>query len=335
MKLVQFRAAALAQLNAATTAEPNANVHLLYSSELADPLGLAKEKRREQALIRPPSRWQMDEATWPRVVTLDCRRVASYLLETSTAFDDPLFEDSITRAHAEAFEGALPDPALLNSTQDATRHAVCGWIVSSESADTIAGRFSVHGRKQDPHKREHWLRWHDPRLIPHLWPTFSDAQRHLLLGERAVWFAPDARRGMRAYAGAPGQPEPSTPEEALAAPYVPFPSAEQWNRLTQVVPANHLLNQWAAQLEREGRDLPADALERIHRQLDEARRHGLDAEDMVFYAMLSLQLAPAATRDPMFERAVVRCKQAGVAVRDALADLPDEFWLRYGAAHPA
>ena len=56
---------------------------------------------------------------------------------------------------------------------------------------------------------------------------------------------------------------------------------------------------------------------------------------MVFYAMLSLQLAPAATSDPVFEHAVARCRQTGVAARDALADLPDEFWLRYGAAHPA
>lgn len=335
MNLTQFRAAVLAQLKAAKAPIANANIHLLYSPELADPLGLAHEQRREQAYIRPPGRWQLDEATWPRVVTLDCRRVASYLLETDAALDDPLFEDSITRAHAEAFEGALPDPALVNGTQDATRHAVCGWIVSPERAETIALRFSTHGRKQDPRKREHWLRWHDPLLMQHLWSTFSDAQRHLLLGDRLAWFVPDGRGGLHTYTGAPGGPVPSTPEEMLASPHVPLPTAEQWDRLAQVVPAHHLLNQWAAQLERNGRDLPADALQRVHQQLSEARRHGLDAEDMAFYAMLSLQLAPAATRDPVFGHAVARCKQAGVAVRDALAELPDEFWLRYGTAHPA
>ena len=331
MELQAFRRQVLDALHTAKSQWPDASIHLLYSPELSDPLEVSQDTKRECALIRPPSGWPMEQANMPRVVTLDCRRVASYLLETDPALDDPLFESSVTQAHAEAFGQPAPDLTATNEVHDAVLTSVCGWVVSPDPAATVALRFSMAGKWRDERRFKRWLRWHDPRLMPHLWPALGDDQRRVLLGEQLLWLAPGLWGELRGYIGEPGENGPTAPEALLDAPYVPLPTPSQWQRLQRVPLVNNLLAKWRDVLAAKGQDLPATSLDRLHAYLGEAQERGLDGEDMSFYAMVAVQLAPSATQDAEFDRMVQQCRAKAASLRDGIDGLSDEFWGRYGA----
>ena len=74
-----FRKPLIEALRAVKAQQPETLLHLLYSPELADPLTLIDDARRETALIRPPSLATHiitpQKQNLPRLITLDCLRI--------------------------------------------------------------------------------------------------------------------------------------------------------------------------------------------------------------------------------------------------------------------
>ncbi len=108
-----LRHAALALLRAALSQRPSAGIFLLYSPGADDPLGLrdpapladADRAAGQAPPAKPHTRtvaripWgRMPAAYQSRIIELDCRKVAAYLLESHPGLDDPLLEESFTLA---------------------------------------------------------------------------------------------------------------------------------------------------------------------------------------------------------------------------------------------
>ncbi|HEU4621022.1 MAG TPA: hypothetical protein VFS42_02255 [Burkholderiaceae bacterium] len=325
MQLPAFRQSVISAVQAATHARPLARLHLLYAPELADPLSLRESTARETALMHPPKPWRLRGDQLPRVITLDCRQVAAFLLETDPGLDDPLFEASISRAHAEVFGGAALDPTLRNDDPHATRRGVCGWIVSSDSAQAIAhriGRFS-HQHRNGPR----WLRWHDPDRFEHIWPTLDAHWREVVLGDDATWVAPGAQGEIVCYAS-------PAASEIASAPTDDKTNAEQltpahWAVIDHVPIVNDLRERWRGMLAEDGKPLPHDAIARLHSLVAQAREHGFDGGDLAIYVLTAVQLRPGATRSAPFTSMLQRLRAEGGDLRHGLHQLDEPFWNHY------
>lgn len=323
----EFRRQLLAAVQKAKALQPDAHLHLLYAPELADPLQLADETRRAQALIRPvgvEQAWLGEAAQLPRVITLDCRRIASYLLESDPGLDDPLFEASITQAHAEVCLGLGVDTGLTNDDAGHAACTVCGWIVSEDSAATIAQRIGRQSRANHPGHRGEWVRWYNPIHLDAVWRSLTAEQRHSLIGN-ATWLAHDATARLTTYRAA----DHDAPERADTAPSVGRLDRDQWQLLDNAVLVAGLARSWQGLCDAEGLTLPADATDQLHRHALTARRHGLDAQDLALYAMTAVQLPAGATQAPEFLQLLEQVVASGCDLGDGLRNLPDTFWQRY------
>ena len=327
MTEAEFRRQLLAAIHDAKASHPDAHLYLLYAPELADPLQLADEARRTQALIRPmgvEQAWLGETAQLPRVITLDCRRVASYLLESDPGLDDPLFEASVTLAHAEVCLGMRVDTTLTNDDAGHAEGAICGWIVSEESAATIAQRIGSQSRANHPGHRGEWVRWYNPIHLDAVWRSLSAEQRHSLIGH-ATWLAHDAAARLTAYRAA----DHDAPERADTSPSARLLDRDQWQALDNAVLVAALARSWQGLCDAEGRTLPADATDQLHRHALAAQRHGLDAQDLALYTMTAVQLPAGATQAPEFLQLVEQVVTRGSDLGDGLRNLPDTFWQRY------
>lgn len=325
MNITEFRAAVLEQLTAAKAAMPDAHIHLLYAPELADPLQLVDDGKREAARIRPlfmQTHWP--EKALPRLVTLDCRRVAAYMLETDPALDDPLLEASITQAHAELHLGNRVQPVLTNDSPGMAERSVCGWIVSPESAKAFAARINWQSGQPHPRHRSRWVRWYMPDHLNALWPTMSAPQRQALLGQ-ATWLAHDAMGWLFRYT-ADAIPQGETAVDPQDAPRL---TEQQWQTADNVPVVTELTRAWQRLCDAEGRPLPADATQRLHRHVAAARRLGLDAENLALYAMTVAQLPEGAAQAPEFVEMVRQIVSRGGTLVSGLRELPEDFWQRH------
>jgi hypothetical protein len=179
-KLADFRRQLLAAIHEAKARQPDALVHLLYAPELADPLELADDARRDTAMLRHPLETPAGpKQSQPRLVTLDCRRVARYLLETDPGIDDPLLESSITQAHAETILGESVQRVLTNDVPGLSEGSVCGWIISRDTASPLAARINACSNLFDTQQGRRWIRWYAPACITGLWPGLSDENERL------------------------------------------------------------------------------------------------------------------------------------------------------------
>lgn len=325
MNITEFRTAVLEQLKAAKAAQPDAHIHLLYAPELADPLQLVPDAKRDVARIRPlfmQTHWP--EEALPRFVTLDCRRVAAYMLETDSALDDPLLESSITQAHAELHQGESVQSVLTNDTPGMAERSVCGWIVSPESAKEFATRINWQSGQVHPQHRSRWVRWYMPDHLSALWPAMSPEQRQTLLGP-AMWLAHDVTGWLFRYSAevsAQGAPA-IDPQDA------PRLTEQQWQTLDNVPVVTELTQAWQRLCDAEGRPLPADASQRLHRHVAAARRLGLDAENLALYAMAVAQLSEGAAESPELVAVVRQTVSRGGTLATGLCKLPDDFWHRH------
>ena len=329
MKLAEFREQVLATLQSAKARWPQAKVFLFYAPGYDDPLRLAASDapaRRETALVRWAAGAGYDKEHFPRVIEFDCRRVAAYLLENDAALDDPLLEDTITRAHAD-----LHAPAPEPESDEGTGRAICGWLVSPDDAGTIARRFSNSSQRTDPTDRaRRWLRWHDPRTMAVLWPAMSNDQKAALLGEQLVWLAVDAAGHLVQFEAPLPDPASQMPEDPwerfLAQPSMNV-TKPQWETMHRVGLVNHLVDAWR---ERESEPLPHTATETIHRLVEQADGWGLDGRDLQTYVMTALDLRGDFQHEPSLVSALREAVQCPGTLGDHLAELPHEFWERYG-----
>jgi hypothetical protein len=322
MKLRDFRRQLLDALHDARALRPKAQLHLLYAPELADPLALAEEPRRDTARMRPPrvaADWP--EQAWPRIVTFDCRRVAPYLLETDASLDDPLLEASITHAHAEVWLGQRVRVEVTNDDPGMAQSAVCGWIVSAESAAQMSERIQRHAALFNSGNRRRWVRWYQPACIGLLWPLLTPLQQQALLGP-AAWLAHDAAGRLQCF-------ESDAAARLESQESTRFLSVAQWAAVDNQEVVADLVRRWQALCAAEARELPPDAAHRLHGLVQQARGHRLDAEDLAVFALLSVQLREGATSSPEFLRLLDSAQAAGGALRDVLADLSELFWRRY------
>jgi len=328
MKRVDFRQHVLAALHEAKARLPLQHLHLLYAPELADPLLLAGTSKRDTAHIRAPSgdaEWPRE--AWPFLVTLDCRRLAGGpSMQSDPGFDDPLLEASIAQAHAEVREGQRVR-VEVSSDDPGMAEAVCGWIVSPEPVAQLASRINRHAALFNSQDKRRWVRWYQPACICLLWPTLGVAQRQALLG-RGTWVAYDAVGHLRCFTADPDAGPSADPPPDLS-PASRYRSVAQWDMVDNVVVVTELLRQWHAFCFTHGRTLPRDAGVRLNAHVRRARGHGLDAEDLAFYALLAVQLLDGAMQSPDFLRLLHDTRVRGEPLRDALESLPDTFWSRY------
>lgn len=324
-ELATFRAALLQAVRSAREARPDAHIHLVYSPELFDPLDLVGDARRDMGLIHAPDHLasvSADRDQSPRLLTLDCRRVASYLLESDAALDDPAFEQSITQSHAEICLAQAYNAELGNDEREFSEYAIGGWLISTESAKALAARlrsFSSQGRT--------WVRWTNHAILSTVWPSMTAEQRHAMLGD-AAWLSFDAGAVLCQYAATvPAVAAPDVPGTVLT--FAPRLDAQQLSRIANVPLVRDLLAAWKSMCETEGVALPRNAEIDLHAHVTRAQQAGLDAESVAIYTMTLVQLKQGACDDGEWRALVSHAAHEGLALRDLLDTLSDPFWTRY------
>ncbi len=325
MTLSDFRQPLLNAIQAAKALYPEAHLHLLYAPELADPLQLVGNERREVGLIGGyPLLPQEPEQSRARLVTLDCHRIASYLLESDPGIDDPLFESSITQSYGEVVLGEHVQPAITNDDPHSAVRTVCGWIISTKGAPAMARRISHMSTMLDPALRQQTVRWYHPACFDTLWPGLSADQKRGLLGE-AVWFAHDLTGRLRRYEAKEAESEKAKDNTVQIRRLQPV----QAQALEDVPIVAALAQSWKGLCTEQGKPLPDNAVEQLHRHVQVARTHRLDADDLAMYALVAVQLPSEAMHAPDMTQVLEQVSSRRSTLRDALRTLPPVFWQRY------
>lgn len=330
MSEISFRQRLLVAIEEAQVRQPGMQLHLLYAPELADPLALVQDDRRSSSLLRTPLVAALPDARTARVITLDCRRIASYLLETHHSIDDPLLESSITQAYAEIYLEGGVQSALTNDDFGMAEGAICGWIISADTAQQIASRVNGMSSLSGAGQRPRLVRWYCAGSLSTLWPTLTSGQKRSLLGD-AVWLLHDASGDLQRYVA--DRPQPS--DEAGQLHQVHRLSANQWQRIDNMPVVKVLAESWAAMCEEEGMSVPPDAHSQLHRHVQAAQEHKLDAENLMLYVMTAVQLPLGAMQSPEFTHMLRQVSNDGQPLREGLQRLPDQFWKRYEPAKDA
>lgn len=335
MNVTEFRTRVLAAIQEVKRDQPDAYLHLVYAPELADPLGLVNDDRRDAAHLLAMNGMKMTwpKEAWPRLITLDCRRIAAYLLENDPALDDPLLEASITQAHAEVCLDGGVNVMATNDDPGFAANAVCGWVVTPETALQVASRINrvstpsrelvfQSGEKYRVDRR--WVHWYQPEYFSALWPTMEDEERKALLGP-ALWLTHTVTGDLQRYStDATDAPGPFENHSALLKLRV-----AQWEAMDNAPIVKQLTKKWQALCEQRQRPLPKDAAEQLHRHVKAARDHGLDGEDLALYALLAVRLIPGATQTPVFVQMVQQVRARDGSMREGMRSLPDDFWEHY------
>lgn len=321
--LSHFRHAILEVIAAVKRQQPRSYIHLVYAPELADPLELLGDSKREAALIRPATLnvtgWPKDAC--PRLITLDCRRVAAYMLDTDVGLDDPLMESSISQSYAETLLGQRVNILQTNDEPGQVERTVCGWIVSTETAAQISVRISTSSSGMDIHRRRSWVRWYNPDYLEVLWPTLTATQKQNLLGQ-GVWIAHDGNGRLKTYA---------SEHEAALGPLPPSAvrlDTMQWLQLENVPLVQQLLQQWKNLCHDTARPLQPDAQEQLHQWVHCARQIGLDGEDIAVYAITAMQMPSGFAEDAELIAAVKNAVQQGDKLSQSLPALLDRYWAK-------
>lgn len=327
--LGSFRRQIFDALQAARNRWRDARLFLFYAPGFDDPLNLAKPEvasRRDTALVTWGRGAGYEQHHRPRLIEFDCRRVAPYLLETDPAFDDPLLEESITHAFHD-LSAAAPEP----DGEEGTGRALCGWLASTDSGETIARRFSGAAERLDPSNGgRYWLRWYDPRMMALLWPGMTDHQKTALLGERLTWLAFDAAGHLVEFSSpasaasfAPTHTEPL--QRLLQTPQV-LVTQPQWNAVHHVGLVNRLVEAWR---EQRGQPLPRDATDVVYREVLRAEGWGLGGRDLHVFVLTAVELRSGFEADAGLRAAVGAAARDPGTLADRIAELPPGFWARY------
>lgn len=323
--LHSYRLTLLRAIESIRAIQSAVHIHLIYTPELQDPLNLIDDTRREMALVRAPTYLKAIEPeikNAPRLVTLDCRRVAAYLLETDPGLDDPAFEHSISHSHAETCLAQSHDSSLNNDEHDFSKCAIGGWLIAGESAGTLAARlnnFSIHQRS--------WVRWTHPSVLGALWPSMSAEQRFMLLGD-ATWLVFDSNGSLQQYASTSGTTAATAPIRA-AMESTPRLEPQQMHRLRNVPLVRDLNESWKRMSDVQAKVHPANAEQQLHALVGVAQQAGLDAESVAIYAMTAVQLRHSATGDAEWTELVSHAASNGLPLCDLLSTLSASFWDSY------
>lgn len=328
-----FRTEVLAALRRFRSRWPGAKVFLFYTAELGDPLdvlpGIEAGLREHAAIIAGAGGSQ---STRPLVIELDGRRAAPFIFESDASFDDPLLEASIALVHQHVGTPTSEDAGDLLRDRALS---VCGWIVSTDSAKEIARRI---GRASSAinaiSSKRCLLRWHDPRVLSVVWPSFSEEQQVALLGEQSAWVAVDATAALvefvsdhsdKSFADATAD----RLDDPMNRPQLRM-STEQWKRALRAGAVNHLACRWRHQSDA---PLPRDAIDTLHDCVEQAEALGLDGTDLQVFALTAARLRRGFNADPVVRQAADHAREAPGTLADRFAELPVEVWTKYQAAN--
>lgn len=322
-QISNMRAAVLGQLSACLKISPDAQLHLVYLPELSDPLTLAADERRAFALIQPPaSSLAIRPDQGARLITLDCTKVAAYLLETHPALDDPVLESSITQVWQESAGRAAHDRALHNDEPDLSNLAIGGWIVSNECASVIAQRFRHAAPYYRASGHTYWVRWFCPDHLHTLWPTLTEPQRVALLGN-ATWVGIDPFGQIKVYRADYSAELASTPSNANKTRQL---SRDQILAVEEVPAVRDVVERWRDQAQLEGSALPPDAVIRVQSLIREAKDLGIRGAGLTTYALQALPLQDQARRDPDWLAAIRDLLVEGLPLTELHERLQPQFW---------
>lgn len=295
---------------------PDSRLHLLYAPDFDDPLQWISDTRRDTAMVR----WERSgytSETYPRVIEMDCRKVAPYLLETDPSLDDPWLEASITHAYRYTHSQGDTDEG------DSDR-ALCGWIVSPDSPKVIAQQLLRVSRLFDANRNMPiGSHWHDPRVIALLWRTFSAEQQGALLGARIRWIGIDGAGRLVDFYSAHASQQASGPLKL---------SSQQRQQLERSAVIHEHLRHWHRQCVSDGTPLPHDALETMCRLVMTARTYHLDGYDLQVFVRLATQLPPGAERAPALQAAAGEAAESPGTLFDRIKSLPAGFWQQAASA---
>lgn len=302
----EFRHTVLSTLDALRRAHPDSRLLLLYDPALGDPLGWLPDERRTSTQLHHAAAAGVAP---PRLIELDCRKSAPYLLNTDPALDDPWFEASLTQMYRYAQAGA-------QALADDPGRACGGWLISNSSGHAVAQRFSAASRDLAARAGNRY-RWHDPRALAHVWDLLSAAQRAALLGEDLIWLALDGQGQLRTF-----QAAADIAPESESASLTFRPAQRDRVRNTGVV--NRLLATWQTRQAL----LPEDAADRLHRRLTHPLASGLDGPDRAAFALATASLADAFAQDIRWQEAIRDLPGRGT-LAETLRRLPPQVWTDY------
>ncbi len=322
-QIQSFRAEVIERVLDAQRHLSGGHLHLIYSPELADPLRLkSSDIQRDTASIMPkrlPKEWAGDD--FPRVVTLDCTRIAKYLLDTDAGRDDPLFEASISQVYSEVVLNERASLAIVNDNPGPSESAICGWVVSRQTASQFAHRVQSHAYPARGPSDRIWVRWHNPVYLFALWPALESLQRKALLGD-AIWIVHDLQGTLRSL-----HVEGDTVDQRDRE--IDFRADEmQWRRFDNAQTVAQLLRNWRAQSETGTSNLPEDASDRLMKHLLAACRLGLRGDNRAIYAMTLSRVSSDAEDVPEWKALIEQTVRGEMALRDGLVMLPEHFWIR-------
>lgn len=297
----EFRETVIEVLRRARQAHAGTRIFVLYDPGRADPLNWLEDKTRS-TLAFPILDIAAEKR--PRLIELDCRRSAPYMLETDPALDDPWLESSVT--HAYRYVAQAPQPL-----EDDPKRAIRGWFATIDPAIHVVRRFMQTARHMPARVSGQWA-WHDPAALAHLWETLSSLQKGSLLGPNTTWVGLDAVGRLFGFAAGSEANPISQPAQL---------NARQTERAQRVPMVNRLLGNWYESVPR----LPDDAIKRLHDRLEHPWARGLDGPDLAAFALATIELADSFGQDSRWQGVMQEPRVVG-ALGDALQSLPAEAW---------
>ena len=296
-----FREMVIGTLRRARQAHAATRIFVLYDQGRGDPLNWLEDKTRS-TLVFPILDIVAEKR--PRLIELDCRRSAPYMLETDPALDDPWLEASVTHAYRYVVEAPL-------ALEDDPKRAIRGLFATIDPAIHVVRRFMQTAHHMPTRISGMWA-WHDPAAVAHLWETMTPLQKGSLLGPNTTWVGLDAVGRLFGFAAGASANPLSQPAHL---------SAQQLERARRVPMVNRLLGNWYASAPR----VPDDAIKRLHDRLEHPLASGLDGPDLAAFALATIELADSFGQDSRWQRLMQEPRAIG-ALGDALQNMPAEAW---------
>jgi hypothetical protein len=286
----------LQQLGEALQADDRLHAYILIDPLWDDPMDMELVAMEGCSVSTIPTKGpglvDYGEATYPRLIAW--RPQAVDTLRASL--------------HAALREQAPPTHENLKA------FAMGGWLLSAENAATVARHLS---RSYSVHLKT-WTsaRWGDRRLLEWMWPVMEPIQQAALLGPVVAWWALN-RHGNLVVRTPPEGVERGTLPLLLEEPV----QLRQWQRFQH---SQQLIRAWC-QLTRE---VDSPYMKRVSELMDDALPFGItNLQDLTLLCAYAAQVHPRIARHPAFVQKVMKAKEAGLSLAEALENIPDpEGW---------
>lgn len=204
--------------------------------------------------------------------------LAPYLvpLDLSASPDAELFEDSVKRAW---------DAWTIESLKAFNGQPIAGWVITEEPALALARHWAWRCHLHTRSGSTKFIRFHDPSVREWLWPTFTEQQRHSLLGPSNTVLAIGRGRTVLYHT------RQAAPTATEVIPSLAL-DERQWTQLDDYATVHAAWVEWLTVAENQG-NYTTGWEQDVLKALSNASRYGVtDARDRELFALHALQLGP-------------------------------------------